>query len=157
MRLLFAALLSSLCALPLAAAPLHAQYLPADDAQLRQGEPVQQQLMQVIDFSVVAGNERLSNEQPIPITAPLTVRLKGKPVAKGGNLAEVLITFDNESKSLKKANFDEASKTLSLNYPLIQYRVIMELLRSDTVYVQYLTYQNGHVWADLHTTGGRAR
>ncbi|MBD1550883.1 hypothetical protein [Pseudomonas typographi] len=156
MRLLFAALLSSLCALPLAAAPLHAQYLPPDDAQLRQGEPTQQQLMQVSEFSVVAGNERLSNEQPIPVTAPLTVRLKGKPLPKGGALAEVLISFDSESKSLKKASYDEASKTLSLNYPLGQYRIIMDLLRNDTVYVQYLAYGNGHVWADLHTASGRA-
>ncbi|MFF7705944.1 hypothetical protein [Pseudomonas sp. NPDC007930] len=153
MRVLFAALPLLLLPLSLAAAPLHAQYLPPDEQNLRQGEPTQQQLLQVTEFSVVAGNERLSNEQPIPVTAPLTLRLKGKPLTKGGTLAQVVISFDSESKSLKKASFDEASKTLTLNYPLVQYRLLMDLLRNDTVYVQYLAYANGHIWADLHTTG----
>jgi hypothetical protein len=32
------------------------------------------------------------------------------------------------------------------------------MLRNETVYVQFLTYANGHIWADLHTIGGpRAR
>ncbi|UFH48653.1 hypothetical protein [Pseudomonas sp. KNUC1026] len=157
MRLPLVVTLSLLCATPLAAAPLHAQYLPPDDNNLRKGEPTQQQLLQVTEFSVVAGNERLSNEQPIPVTAPLSLRLKGKPLNKGGALYQVLVTFDSESKSLKKPSFDEASKTLTLNYPLNQYRILMDMLRNDTVYVQFLTYENGHIWADLHTAGGRAR
>lgn len=53
--------------------------------------------------------------------------------------------------------FDSKTRTLSLSYPLSQYRVIMDLLRNDTVYVQFLTYANGHIWADLHTGSVRAR
>ncbi|MNU03403.1 hypothetical protein D3C72_2474190 [compost metagenome] len=53
--------------------------------------------------------------------------------------------------------FDGKSKTLNLNYPLSQYRVILDLLRNDTVYVQFLSYGNGHIWADLHTGAVRAR
>jgi hypothetical protein len=139
------------------ATPMHAQYLPADEASLRAGKPEQQQLLQVTEYSVVVGNQRLSNQQPIPVTAPLTLRLKGKTLNKGASLNEVLITFDGESKSLKKPLFDDASNTLSLNYPLAQYRTIIDLLRNATVYVQFLTYANGHIWADLHTGAERAR
>lgn len=187
----FAVLVSlPLAAAPLPAAPQHAQYLPPDDQSLRQGEPEQQQLLQVTEYSIVAGNERLSNQQPIPVTAPLFLRLKGKSLNpslspspnsspkpsskppssksptrspnkspdKNAALSQVLITFDGESKSLKKPVFDEASNTLTLNYPLSMYRSLVDMLRNETVYVQFLTYANGHIWADLHTTGGpRAR
>ena len=156
MRLTIAALVV-LFSLPLAAAPMHGQFLPPDEQALRQGTPEQQQLLQVTEFSVVVGNQRPSNQQPIPVTAPLSLRLKGKALNKGATLGQVLITFDGESKSLKKPVFDEASKTLMLNYPLSQYRVLLDLLRNDTVYVQFLTYSNGHVWADLHTGAVRAR
>jgi hypothetical protein len=139
------------------ATPLHAQFLPADEAGLRAGKPEQQQLLQVVEYTVVVGNQRLSNQQPIPVTAPLTLSLKGKPLNKGASLTNVLITFDSESKSLKKPLYDDASNTLSLNYPLAQYRTIIDLLRNATVYVQFLTYANGHVWADLHTGAERAR
>jgi len=157
MRLTVAAL-AILCSLPLAAAPLHSQYLPPDDQSLREGEPDQQQLLQVTEYSIVAGNERLSNQQPIPVTAPLFLRLKGKSLTKAATLNQVLITFDGESKSLKKPAFDDDSKTLTLNYPLSMYRSLVDMLRNETVYVQFLTYANGHIWADLHTIGGpRAR
>ena len=139
------------------ATPMHAQFLPADEANLRTDKPEQQQLLQVTEYTVVAGNQRMSNQQPIPVTAPLTIRLKGKTLNKGASLTEVLISFDGESKSLKKPLFDDASNTLSLNYPLAQYRTIIDLLRNATVYVQFLTYANGHVWADLHTGAERAR
>ncbi|MFQ6573156.1 hypothetical protein [Pseudomonas sp. UM16] len=146
-----------LLSLPLAAAPLHNQFLPADDQSLRQEVPEVQQLLQVTSYSVVVGNQRQSNQQPIPVTSPLTLRLKGKPLSKGTSANQVLISFDGESKSLKKPVFDAKSKTLNLNYPLSQYRVILDLLRNDTVYVQFLSYGNGHIWADLHTGAVRAR
>ena len=156
MRLFIACFALSAC-LPVFAAPLHAQFLPPDELALRQDSPQQQQLLQVTDYAVVMGNQRLSNQQPIPVTAPMLLRLKGKPLSKGTTVTQVLITFDGESKSLKRPTFDEASKTLSLNYPQAQYAALMDLLRNDTLYVQFLTYANGHVWADLHTGSVRAR
>lgn len=159
MRLIVAAIALLTC-LPLVAAsapgPLHEQFLPPDEQALRVGDP-QQQLLQVTSYSVVMGNQRLSNQQPIPVTAPILLRLKGKALSKDAKLAEVLITFDGESKSLKRPAFDAASGTLALTYPLSQYRILLDLLRNDTVYVQFLSYSNGHVWADLHTGNVRAR
>ncbi|MGO4321998.1 hypothetical protein [Pseudomonas sp. KB_12] len=145
--------------LPLAAeaAPMHSQFLPPDDLVVRQEQPEQQQLLQVTEYSVVLGNQRQSNQQPIPVTSPLLVRLKGKPMNKGATLSQVILNFDGESKSLKKPVFDEASKTLTLSYPQAQYRVVIDLLRNNTVYVQFLTYANGHIWADLHTGTERPR
>lgn len=148
--------------LPLAAAPaalplLHSQFLPADDLQLRTEKPEQQQLMLVTSYSVVVGSQRQSNQQPIPVTSPLFIRLKGKPMSLGATVREVLISFDGESKSLKKPVFDTKTRTLTLSYPVAQYRVVMDLLRNDTVYCQFLTYANGHIWADVHTGSVRAR
>ena len=148
--------------LPLAAAPaalplLHSQFLPADDLQLRTEKPEQQQLMLVTSYSVVVGSQRQSNQQPIPVTSPLFIRLKGKPMSQGATVREVLISFDGESKSLKKPVFDTKTRTLTLSYPVAQYRVVMDLLRNDTVYCQFLTYANGHIWADVHTGSVRAR
>lgn len=40
---------------------------------------------------------------------------------------------------------------------MADYRVIIDLLRNETLYVQFLTYANGHVWADLHTGTVRTR
>ena len=34
---------------------------------------------------------------------------------------------------------------------------LLDLLRNGTLYVQFLSYPNGHVWADLHTGAQRAR
>jgi len=150
--------LAEACAAPAALpAPMHAQFLPPDDLSLRTGKPDQQQLLQVTEYSVVVGNQRQSDQQPIPVTAPLVLRLKGKSLNKGASITDVLITFDAESKSLKKPAYDEANKTLSLNYPLAQYRTLIDLLRNSTVYVQFLTYSNGHIWADVHTGAERAR
>jgi len=146
-----------LLSMPLAAAPLHSQFLPPDDLGVRQEAPESQQLLQVTDYSVVVGNQRQSNQQPIPVTSPLTLRLKGKPLSKGATVSQVLISFDAESKSLKKPVYDDKRKVLSLNYPSSQYPVILDLLRNNTVYVQFLSYANGHVWADLHTGAVRAR
>ncbi|MCE5984595.1 hypothetical protein ABE525_05125 [Pseudomonas wadenswilerensis] len=146
-----------LLSLPLAAAPLHSQFLPPDDLGVRKEVADSQQLLQVTSYSVVVGNQRQSNQQPIPVTSPLILRLKGKPLSKGATISQVLISFDAESKSLKKPVFDDKSKTLTLNYPLAQYRVMLDLLRNDTVYVQFLSYPNGHIWADLHTGSVRAR
>jgi hypothetical protein len=151
-----AALLLTL-SLPLAAAPMHSQFLPPDDLTLRDAEPEQQQLLQVTDYSVVVGAQRQSNQQPIPVTSPLMIRLKGKSLNKGATINQVLVSFDGESKSLKKPVYDDKRKTLTLFYPLAQYRVIIDLLRNDTVYVQFLSYANGHIWADLHTGSTRAR
>jgi hypothetical protein len=159
MRLLirsFAALLLTL-SLPLCAAPMHSQFLPPDDLTVRDAEPEQQQLMQVTDYSVVVGAQRQSNQQPIPVTSPLMIRLKGKSLNKGATITQVLVNFDGESKSLKKPIYDDKSKTLTLFYPQAQYRVIIDLLRNDTVYVQFLSYANGHIWADLHTGAVRSR
>ncbi|CAM3661960.1 hypothetical protein D3C76_1102830 [compost metagenome] len=146
-----------LLSLPVAAAPLHSQFLPPDDLGVRKEVADSQQLLQVTSYSVVVGNQRQSNQQPIPVTSPLILRLKGKPLSKGATISQVLISFDAESKSLKKPVFDDKSKTLTLNYPLAQYRVMLDLLRNDTVYVQFLSYPNGHIWADLHTGSVRAR
>lgn len=144
--------------LPATAAPLHGQFLPPDDLSLRQETPEAQQLLQVTDYSVVVGNQRQSSQQPIPVTAPLIMRLKGKPLSKGATVTQVLIHFDGEpGKSLKKPAYDDKARTLTLNYPLSQYRTILDLLRNDTVYVQFLSYPNGHVWADVHTGTLRAR
>jgi hypothetical protein len=143
--------------LPLSAAPMHSQFLPPDDLTVRDAEPEQQQLMQVTDYSVVVGAQRQSNQQPIPVTSPLLIRLKGKSLNKGATITQVLVNFDGESKSLKKPVYDDKSKTLTLFYPQAQYRVIIDLLRNDTVYVQFLSYANGHIWADLHTGAVRSR
>jgi hypothetical protein len=153
------AALALILSLPLAAAaaPLHSQFLPPDDLTLRAENPDQQQLLQVTEYSVVVGNQRQSNQQPIPVTSPLMIRLKGKPLNKGATLGEVILNFDSESKSLKKPAFDDKSKILTLYYPVAQYRVIVDLLRNDTVYVQFLSYANGHIWADLHTGAVRSR
>lgn len=153
------AILLLIACLPLTAvaAPMHSQFLPPDDLVVRQEQPEQQQLLQVTEYSVVLGNQRQSNQQPIPVTSPLLVRLKGKPLNKGATVSQVILNFDGESKSLKKPVFDEASKTLTLSYPQAQYRVVIDLLRNNTVYVQFLTYANGHIWADLHTGAERPR
>lgn len=161
-----AAALMLLVSLPLAAAPsrgtatsvpMHAQYLPPDDLAVREGNPEQQQLLQITEYSVVVGSQRQSNQQPIPVTSPLLLRLKGNPMNKGATLSEVLIHFDGESKSLKKPTFDDQTRTLTLYYPMTQYRVVLDLLRNEKVYCQFLSYANGHVWADLHTMAVHAR
>ncbi|NVZ72761.1 hypothetical protein [Pseudomonas costantinii] len=145
--------------LPLAAAPtpMHSQFLPPDELTLRAETPDQQQLLQVTEYAVVVGNQRQSSQQPIPITSPLMIRLKGKSLNKGATIAQVVLNFDAESKSLKKPAFDDSSKTLTLSYPMAQYRVIVDLLRNETVYVQFLSYANGHIWADLHTGAVRSK
>jgi hypothetical protein len=150
-------LLSLPMAAPVVAEPMHAQYLPPDELSVREGEPEQQQLLQITDYSVVVGSQRQSNQQPIPVTSPLTLRLKGKPMNKGATISEVLIHFDGESKSLKKPTYDASSRTLTLYYPANQYRVLVDLLRNEKVYCQFLSYANGHVWADVHTGSVRAR
>lgn len=152
----FAMLLS----LPLSAAenaPMHIQFLPPDDLSLRQEAPEQQQLIQITEYSVLLGSQRQSNQQPIPITSPTVIRLKGKPLSKGADVALVLIQFDGEGKSLKKPSYDPASRILSLNYPLAQFSAVVDLLRHGPVYCQFLSYANGHVWADLHSGAVRVR
>lgn len=147
-----------LCAAPLASAALpHEQYLPPDDQNLRHEAPEQQQVLQVTEYSVVVGSQRESNQQPIPITSPAWLLLKTKAVSKGATVTQVLVRFETEGKSLKRPSLDEASKTLSLNYPLAQYPMLLDLLRSGGVYVQFLSYPNGHVWADLHSAAQRVR
>jgi hypothetical protein len=143
--------------LPALAEPMHAQYLPPDELSVREGEPEQQQLLQITEYSVVVGSQRQSNQQPIPVTSPLVLRLKGKPMNKGATVNDVLIHFDGESKSLKKPAFDDKTRTLTLYYPATQYRVLLDLLRNEKVYCQFLSYANGHVWADIHTGAVRAR
>jgi hypothetical protein len=143
--------------LPALAEPMHAQYLPPDELSVREGEPEQQQLLQITDYTVVVGSQRQSNQQPIPVTSPLSLRLKGKSMNKGATISEVVIHFDGESKSLKKPAYDESRRTLTLYYPASQYRVLVDLLRNEKVYCQFLSYANGHVWADLHTGSVRAR
>lgn len=135
----------------------HAQFLPPDDNNLRGEAPEQQQLLQVTEYSVVLGNQRQSNQQPIPITTPALLRLKGKPLNKGGAVTQVLISFDSEGKSLKKPSYDAASRTLSLSYPAASYTQLLDLLRHGPVYCQFLSYPNGHVWADLHSGAVRLR
>jgi hypothetical protein len=149
--------LPALPALPALAEPMHAQYLPPDELSVREGEPEQQQLLQITEYSVVVGSQRQSNQQPIPVSSPLTLRLKGKPMNKGATISEVLIHFDGESKSLKKPAYDESTRILTLFYPATQYRVLVDLLRNEKVYCQFLSYANGHVWADVHTGSVRAR
>ncbi len=154
---------ASVLALLLAASPLtsaaltHEQYLPPDEQNLRAEAPEQQQVLQVTEYSVVVGSQRESNQQPIPITSPTWLKLKTKAVSKGATVTQVLIRFDSEGKSLKRPSLDEAKQTLTLYYPQAQYRVLLDLLRNGTLYVQFLSYPNGHVWADLHTGAQRAR
>ncbi|MFD2642411.1 hypothetical protein [Pseudomonas japonica] len=143
--------------LPVAAAPMHSQFLPPDEQAVRQESPEAQQLLQVTSYSVVVGNQRQSNQQPLPITSSQVMRLKGKPLSQGATISQVLISFDGEGKSLRKPVYDSESRTLTLNYPPAQYQVILDLLRNDTVYVQFLSYPNGHIWADVHTGTLRAR
>ncbi|WNW13464.1 hypothetical protein RRX38_20650 [Pseudomonas sp. DTU_2021_1001937_2_SI_NGA_ILE_001] len=152
-----AALALALLAGSAVAGPMHEQYLPPDDQSLREGTPEQQQLMLITEYSVVVGNQRPSNQQPIPVTAPLSISLRGKPLNKGATLSEVQIHFDGESKSLKRPSFDAASRTLTLYYPQSHYRTLVDLLRNEKVYCQFLVYANGHVWADLHTAGAKPR
>ncbi|WP_297831095.1 hypothetical protein [Pseudomonas sp.] len=161
-----AAALLVLLSLPLAAAPsqnaatptpMHAQYLPPDDLTLREGVPTQQQLLQITEYSVVIGSQRESAQQPIPVTSPILLRLKGRPMNKGATVSQVLLHFDVESKSIKKPSFDEQTHTLTLYYPSSHYRAVIDLLRNEKVYCQFLSYANGHVWADLHTTELHAR
>ncbi|MDB6142855.1 MAG: hypothetical protein JWP80_1899 [Pseudomonas sp.] len=155
-----AAALLLIISLPLAAAPvtpMHAQYLPPDDQALRDGNPTQQQLLQITDYSVVIGSQRESTQQPIPITSPLLLRLQGKAMNKGATVSQVLLHFDGESKSIKKPSYDEQTHILTMYYPMAQYRAVIDLLRNEKVYCQFLSYPNGHVWADLHTTELRAR
>ena len=106
---------------------------------------------------MVVGNQRQSNQTPIPVTSPVLLRLKGKPMNKGATISEVLIHFDSESKSLKKPVFDDKTRILNLYYPVAQYRTLMDLLRNEKLYCQFLSYANGHVWADLHTGAVRTR
>lgn len=141
----------------LAAPPMHSQFLPPDDGSLRQGDPEQQQLLQVTEYSVVLGNQRQSSQQPIPITTPALLRLKGKPLNKGAQISQVLVSFDAEGKSLKKPSYDDKTRTLNLYYPQASYAQLLDLLRNGTVYVQFLSYANGHIWADLHTGALRVR
>lgn len=141
----------------MAAAPMHSQFLPPDEQSVLQDAPDTQQLLQVTHYSVVVGNQRQSNQQPLPITSTLTMRLKGKPLSQGATLNQVVISFDGEGKSLRKPAWDSATRTLTLNYAPAQYQVILDLLRNDTVYVQFLSYPNGHIWADLHTGTLRTR
>ncbi|GLZ86632.1 hypothetical protein Pres01_26830 [Metapseudomonas resinovorans] len=156
----FGACLALLLSLPLASAenaPMHAQFLPPDDLSLRQEQPDQQQLIQITEYSVVLGSQRQSNQQPIPITSPAVLRLKGKPLSKGADVRQVVIQFDVEGKSLKKPGYDPQTHILSLNYPMAQYAAVLDLLRNGPVYCQFLSYPNGHVWADLHSGAVRLR
>ena len=151
------ALLLSLSAFAAEIPPMHAQFLPPDELSLRQEPPELQQLIQITEYSVVLGSQRQSNQQPIPITSPAVVRLKGKPMSKGADVRQVVIQFDAEGKSLKKPSYDPATRILSLNYPQAQYAAVLDLLRNGPVYCQFLSYPNGHVWADLHSGAVRLR
>ena len=108
-------------------------------------------------YSLVLGSQRHSNQQPIPITSPSLLRLKGKPLSKGANVSYVLVYFDSDGKSLKKPSYDTQQRVLTLHYPASQLPVILQVLREQTLYCQFLSYANGHVWADLHTGAIRTR
>lgn len=116
-----------------------------------------QQVIQITQYNVVFGNQRQSNQQPLPITAPVYLTLKGRPISRNATLAKVVIQFETESKTLRKPAFDADSYTLLLSYPLTQYPLIMDMLQRNTVYCQFLVYDNGHVWADLHTGSVRLK
>jgi hypothetical protein len=136
--------------------PLHSQFLPPDDLTLRGSA----------DQPAIAASHRLFGggwcPAPVrPATDPdhlvVADAPQGQTLSKGATINQVLVNFDGESKSLKKPVYDDKSRTLSLNYPVSDYRVVMDLLRNETVYVQFLTYANGHIWADLHTGTVRTR
>eukprot|EP01132_Coremiostelium_polycephalum_P020881 gene20881-24811_t len=63
--------------------------------------------LHITEYSVVVGNQRQSTQQPIPVTSPLMIRLKGKSLNKGATIVQVILNFDAESKSLKKPVFDD--------------------------------------------------
>ncbi len=137
--------------------PMHARFLPPDDGQLRQEAPEQQQLIQITEYSVVLGNQRQSNQQPIPITTPTLLRLKGKPLSKGATLAQVLIQFDSEGKSLKKPVYDAGTRTLTLNYPLAQYPACSTCCATRRSIASSSPIPTAMFGADLHTGAVRAR
>ena len=144
--------------LPLAAAPapLHSQFLPSDDLTLRAEAPDQQQLLQVTEYAVVVGNQRQSSQQPIPVTSPLMIRLKGKPLNKGATISQVVLNFDAESKSLKSRVYTRAKhSTCPTRCPYGGGGRDCRLLR-NTVYVQFLVMPRAYL-ADLHTGAVRAR
>ncbi len=167
----FAAVLLLAANLPLAAAPgeapkgaatqLHAEFLPPDEQGLRQEQPEQVLLLKVASYRVTLGNQRQSNQQPIPITTPMLIQLRatpvGKTVGKGSEAVDVQIYFEVDGKSLKKATYDEAFRKLTLHYPQSQYRAVLDLLRNGAVFCQFAAYPNGHVWADLHQGPVRLR
>lgn len=157
LRALCVSLLLFALASPVLADLLHGQFLPPDDAGLREGALHMQQLIQITEYSLVLGSQRHSNQQPIPITSPSLLRLKGKPLSKGANVSYVLVYFDSDGKSLKKPSYDTQQRVLTLHYPVSQLPVILQVLREQTLYCQFLSYANGHVWADLHTGAIRTR
>lgn len=140
-----------------AAEPMHGQFLPDDKDALRSGELLEQQLLQVTHYHVATSIQRPSDVQPIPITAHTQLLLKGQPLNRGASVMQVRISFDGEGKSLKKPAFNAATRTLSLQYPASQYAVLLDLLRHERLYVQFIRYANGHIWADLHTGMVKAR
>ncbi|WP_431482694.1 hypothetical protein [Pseudomonas solani] len=170
-RTRFAAILLLAASLPLAAAPsgapkgattlLRTDFLPPDEQGLRQEQPEQQLVVKVVSYRVTLGNQRQSNQQPIPITTPMLIQLRAAPVVKttgkGSEAVDVQIDFEADGKSLKKATYDEATRKLTLHYPQSQYRAVLDLLRSGTVFCQFAAYPNGHVWADLHLGPVRLR
>lgn len=78
-------------------------------------------------------------------------------MSKGANVSYVLVYFDSDGKSLKKPSYDTQQRVLTLHYPASQLPVILQVLREQTLYCQFLSYANGHVWADLHTGAIRTR
>ncbi|MCJ8168748.1 hypothetical protein [Atopomonas sediminilitoris] len=139
------------------AAPMHGQFLPADKDSLRTEVPIEQQLLQVTHYSITTAVQRPSDMQPIPVVSQTQLLLKGQPLNAKASIVAVRVSFDGEGKSLKKPSFDSDSRTLSLQYPAAQYAVLLDLLRHERVYVQFLRYPNGHVWADVHTGTVKAR
>lgn len=170
-RTRFAAILLLAASLPLAAALsaapkgattlLQTDFLPPDEQGLRQEQPEQQLVVKVVSYRVTLGNQRQSNQQPIPITTPMLIQLRAAPVGKttgkSSEAVDVQIDFEADGKSLKKATYDEATRKLTLHYPQSQYRAVLDLLRSGTVFCQFAAYPNGHVWADLHLGPVRLR
>lgn len=143
--------------LPLSAAPLHSQFLP------RRPFPAPGSADQP---AIVAGHRlHRGGGYPAsvrPATHPHYLFLADAP--EGQAIEQGLDHWPGADQfrwrrwqEPEKPLYDDNSRTLTLNYPMADYRVIMDLLRNETLYVQFLTYANGHVWADLHTGTVRTR
>ena len=113
--------------------PMHARFLPPDDGQLRQEAPEQQQLIQITEYSVVLGNQRQSNQQPIPITTPTLLRLEGQAAEQGRDPGPGADPVRQRRQEPEEAGLRCRDPHPHAQLPLAQYPALLDLLRNQTV------------------------